>query len=134
MVKRLSKVTHGFVVQQFEEVGGALTCVGQEFVAGDDVTWETPDGEVPDETPDEAYQSFDMVQPVVEPVVESVPGSVGSVRGLLKSLLGVGVDRLDDGVSVYCAGRGEYFPVDEVWIASGSDVVDDGEVVLIVQD
>ena len=127
MVKRLSKVTHGFVVQQFEEVGGVLTCVGQEFVAGDDVTWETPDGEVPDEVPDEAYQSFEMVQPVSG-------AGVCSVRGLLRALLGVGVDRLDDGVSVYCAGRGEYFPVDEVWFAAGSDVVDDGSVVLIVQD
>lgn len=126
MGKRLSKVTHGFVVQSFEVVGDKCVCVGQEFVAGDDVTWETSDGEVADCPGCDAYESFEMVQPVVESV-ESVPGSVGSVRGLLGLLLGLGVDRLDEGVSVYCAGRGEYFPVDEV-------VVEDESVVLIVQD
>jgi hypothetical protein len=65
MCKRLRKVTVGFVVQEFELLGGVFKCVSQEFIAGDEVTWETPEGEVVDCPGGEEYWPFEMVEPQV---------------------------------------------------------------------
>ena len=67
MSKKLRKVTVGFVVQEYVLVGDTFVCVGQEFTCGDDVTWESPEGEVVSTPEDHVYQSFEMEQP--EPVV-----------------------------------------------------------------
>lgn len=63
------KITVGFVIQNYDENG---KCIDQEFIAGDDITYEDEDGDVicdpynderysiPD---DQAEMPFDMVQP-----------------------------------------------------------------------
>jgi hypothetical protein len=57
------KITHGFVIQRFKH----NKCISQEFVSGDQVEYETPNGtqvgEVSDELP---YVLFEMVQPNTE--------------------------------------------------------------------
>jgi len=53
---KLNKVTVGYVVQTFE----GQTLVSQEFIAGDDVTYEDLDGNILS-APDDVYHSFDMV-------------------------------------------------------------------------
>ena len=59
-----SKITVGFVVQQFDDKG---RCIYQEFVAGDEVNWETEEGEaieIEDQPDlDEWYYPFEMKQP-----------------------------------------------------------------------
>jgi len=55
----LKKVTVGFVVQTFDPYAGKF--VSQEFVAGDEVTYENEMGDVVDEW--EEYLPFNMVQP-----------------------------------------------------------------------
>ncbi len=59
---KIDKITTGFVIQTYDTKTGR--CVGQEFVAGDDVKYEDKHGESVDweENPD-AYQPLDMVQP-----------------------------------------------------------------------
>jgi len=55
------KITTGFVIQDYDDDG---KCLSQEFVAGDDVTYEDEDGDIifsPDIPED--YMPFDMVQP-----------------------------------------------------------------------
>jgi len=53
---KLNKVTVGYVVQTFE----GQTLVSQEFIAGDDVTYEDLDGNILS-AHDDVYHSFDMV-------------------------------------------------------------------------
>jgi len=55
---KYQKITVGFVIQNFEDG----KCVSQEFVAGDDVSYEQ-NGETIDPPTDETYQPFDMKQP-----------------------------------------------------------------------
>lgn len=59
------KITVGFVIQTFNDAG---ECIGQEFIAGDQVDYETQDGEAINvmDMPlgGNEYQSFDMVQPI----------------------------------------------------------------------
>jgi len=81
IVTYVNKVTIGYVVQKYDTTTGL--CVEQEFIAGDEVTYETINGEnidwceVPCELPinhpcelptgqfdTHYYQSFDMVQPI----------------------------------------------------------------------
>ena len=55
---KVNKITHGFVVQKFEDG----KCIDQEFIAGDECEYETDEGVV--EEPDNiTYHPFDMVQP-----------------------------------------------------------------------
>lgn len=59
------KITPGFVTQTFNDAG---ECVEQNFTAGDDVEYETEDGD-PINVMDmplggREYQTFDMVQPI----------------------------------------------------------------------
>lgn len=64
MAKKFKKITTGFVVQDYEEKNGRFVCVGQEFIAGDQVDYEDEMGEsVEVDTLKEDYQPFDMVQP-----------------------------------------------------------------------
>ena len=55
----LKKVTIGFVVQTFNMETGKF--VSQDFVAGDQVSWETDLGEPAEDRSE--YLNFDMVQP-----------------------------------------------------------------------
>lgn len=62
---KISKITVGFVIQTFDTDKGQF--VSQDFIAGDEVTYEDLDGNVLDAaavmpTP-EPYLPFDMVQP-----------------------------------------------------------------------
>ena len=62
----MKKITAGFVIQEFNDKGD---CVRQEFVAGDDVSFEDNNGNPIDweedhyEILEKAYHPFDMVQP-----------------------------------------------------------------------
>lgn len=56
----IKKITIGFVVQTFDDQG---KCTGQEFVAGDDVTYENSFGDGLDKPDEEFYYPLDMVQP-----------------------------------------------------------------------
>ena len=62
--RMIHKITSGFVVQKFEN----NKFVSQEFIAGDQVEYETPNGEQVEEEEVEnlPYQPFDMVQPTNE--------------------------------------------------------------------
>ena len=57
-----NKITVGFVVQKYKTMGnGSHVCIGQEFVAGDQVDYENLNGEpVTVDTLKENYQPFDM--------------------------------------------------------------------------
>jgi hypothetical protein len=61
----LKKITVGFVIQDYNDKG---ICIGQEFIAGDQVDWENDKGEQIASPEGEAflYHPFDMVQPVNE--------------------------------------------------------------------
>jgi hypothetical protein len=54
------KITIGFVIQSYNTRG---ECFKQEFIAGDEVSWEDEDGNPIDPLPNARYQPFDMVQP-----------------------------------------------------------------------
>ena len=60
----IHKITSGFVVQKFEN----NKFVSQEFIAGDQVEYETTNGkQVEEEEIEELpYVPFDMVQPINE--------------------------------------------------------------------
>jgi len=62
------KVTVGFVVQQFDKEGNPLS---QEFVAGDEVSYEDAYGE-PVDKKEKEYLPFDMVQPEDEEAKDKV--------------------------------------------------------------
>ena len=55
----INKITHGFVVQQFD----SDTCkfVHQEFIAGDEIEFEDVQGNTIEAFPE--YLEFDMIQP-----------------------------------------------------------------------
>lgn len=59
----LKKVTIGFVIQNYDEETGI--CVGQEFVAADQVYWEDESGELLNPPENTVYQPFTMEQPKV---------------------------------------------------------------------
>jgi hypothetical protein len=62
----INKITVGFVIQKFDTETGK--CVSQSFVAGDDVQYETEEGEPVNlvqhsKKISQSYFPFDMVQP-----------------------------------------------------------------------
>lgn len=58
----INKITVGFVIQKFDTESGK--CVSQEFVAGDEVSYETESGEhLDDDDFLDLYQAYDMVDP-----------------------------------------------------------------------
>lgn len=65
----VNKITTGFVIQQYDLEQNQ--CLSQEFIAGDDVTYEDQNGEIIDDGYSGGdvmveilpYQPFDMVQP-----------------------------------------------------------------------
>lgn len=58
----VNKITIGFVIQQFDTETN--TFVSQEFIAGDEVTYENQMGEAVDSFLE--YLPFEMVQPTEE--------------------------------------------------------------------
>ena len=58
------KITYGFVIQRFED----NKFVSQEFVEGDQVEYETPNGTQVGEVDDLPYVRFAMVQPITEEI------------------------------------------------------------------
>ena len=59
------KITHGFVIQRFDN----NKFMSQEFVAGDQVEYETPNGKQVEEVSDDLpYVPFEMVQPITEEI------------------------------------------------------------------
>ena len=61
---KFTKITIGFVSQTFElNDDGKMICAKQEFIAGDEVSYEDEYGEPLDFFPEHIYQSYNMVQP-----------------------------------------------------------------------
>ncbi len=59
-----NKITIGYVIQNYVTVGGKHICIGQSFIAGDQVDYETLNGEpITIDTNKEQYQPFDMENP-----------------------------------------------------------------------
>ena len=62
-----NKITIGYVIQVFDT--NTKTCIKQEFIAGDQVEWETVTGQPYDCDEEEhsfvfeMYQPYEMVQP-----------------------------------------------------------------------
>jgi len=63
MIEKFTKVIIGFVSQDYEKQGDKFVCVGQEFIEGDDVSYEDDFGEALEDEPDEVNFVRDMVQP-----------------------------------------------------------------------
>ncbi len=60
-MEKFNKITVGFVIQTFEEsTAGEFTCAKQEFIAGDQVDYEDPNGN-PIDLPEHPYQQFNMI-------------------------------------------------------------------------
>lgn len=58
---KFNKITTGFVVQQYEKnTDGEFVCVGQEFIAGDQVDYEDVKGEPLGQVPEHKYQPYNM--------------------------------------------------------------------------
>jgi hypothetical protein len=83
--KTFKKVTVGFVIQDYETLpDGTAVCVGQDFIAGNDVTYENKDGEPLNDdmdinTDDEVYCPIILVQPkklVINPIKWSYEGGL----------------------------------------------------------
>ncbi len=55
----IRKITAGYVIQRWD--AESKTFIGQEFIAGDDITYEDEFGDVIDEEEPE-YRCFEMVQ------------------------------------------------------------------------
>ena len=64
-MNEFNKITTGYVIQRYKTLpNGALVCIGQEFIAGDQVDYETTGGEpIEIDTMKEVYYPFHMVQP-----------------------------------------------------------------------
>jgi len=60
------KITTGFVIQDYN----GKNCVGQEFIAGDQVNYEDVEGKPIIPLEKENYQPFDMVQPGKEKKID----------------------------------------------------------------
>ena len=78
----VKKITAGFTVQQWDTE--KKRWIDQEFIAGDDVTWEDEDGEILDGLPQDAdgrepYLAFHMVQPETNPGPDGFELSDGGV-------------------------------------------------------
>ena len=58
-----NKITVGYVTQKYNDEG---VCIGQEFIASDEVEYENDFGEEVDTPDNEVYQPFHMVQPTNE--------------------------------------------------------------------
>ena len=63
-IKKFTKITVGFVSQTFEQNDkDEMVCTEQEFIAGDEVSYEDEHGEPIIFFPKCQYQSYNMVQP-----------------------------------------------------------------------
>ena len=63
-MKKFTKITVGFVSQTFElNDNDKMVCAKQEFISGDEVSYENEYGEPLDNIPEHIYQSYDMVRP-----------------------------------------------------------------------
>lgn len=68
-MKTTKKVTHGCVVQTFDDKGD---CIGQEFTAGDPVEWEDDQGSPIDCPDDSWYHPFDMLPANIDSILDRI--------------------------------------------------------------
>jgi len=60
----IKKITTGFVIQDYVTLNGKHICVSQDFIAGDQVNYETVDGDtIFVNTDNEVYCPFEMKTP-----------------------------------------------------------------------
>lgn len=57
----INKITIGFVVQAYDTDRNEF--IGQDFIAGDEITWETQNGIIGVKNPPLDYLPYDMKQP-----------------------------------------------------------------------
>lgn len=61
-MKKFTKITTGFVVQAYEQnKAGEFVCIGQAFIAGDQVDYEDENGNSISPSPEHQYQQFKMI-------------------------------------------------------------------------
>ena len=65
-MKKMLKITTGFVAQVYEEINGEMVCTEQSFIAGDQVDWENDCGDSVNMPDNHKYQNMEMVQPTRE--------------------------------------------------------------------
>ena len=97
MLDKYAKTTVGFVTQRFERKGNRFICVGQDFIAGDQVDYEHgygDDNALSEEerqeagigTSKETYQPFHMEQPLKDYYILQMWGLVeAQLHGPYKS-------------------------------------------------
>ena len=92
-VKEFHKITTGFVIQKYVTMGGNHICVGQEFIAGDQVDYEDSNGEpVSVDTSKENYQPFEMKMPQ--------PVGVNGLKFVCPDCGGTILESVQDGIHV----------------------------------
>ena len=65
MTDKFVKITFGFVHQTFKQnEDGKFVCTGQAFIAGDECHYEDTNGVPLQETPEYAYQPYEMATPL----------------------------------------------------------------------
>lgn len=57
----VNKITVGFVIQKFDSCENVF--ISQEFIAGDEVSWEDDEGNILDTPCNNSYLCFNMEQP-----------------------------------------------------------------------
>ena len=71
-MEKFTKITTGFVTQSYaKNAAGQFVCIGQEFIAGDDVQYENADGETIT-VPVHDYQPFNMTLISGPQITESI--------------------------------------------------------------
>ena len=75
-----NKVTTGFVCQKFrKDESGKFVCIHQEFIAGDDVQFETLKGD-PVEAPEHDYQPFNMTLLSRDEIIDQLDNALTSIN------------------------------------------------------
>ena len=78
-MKKFTKITVGFVTQNYEKnAAGKLICMGQEFIAGDDVQFENLKGDSI-EAPEHDYQPFNMTMLSKDEIIDRLGDVLTSI-------------------------------------------------------
>jgi len=120
MFPQHNKITTGFVIQNYITLpNGTQVCQGQQFVAGDQVDYETTGGaSIEVDTTKEVYCPFEMAQPkrIPEKEVmqnEAVPANCSTnltYRELAAHIETMDDEQLDSNVTIHVTEQDEFMP------------------------
>ena len=78
-MEKFTKITVGFVTQNYKKnAAGRLICMSQEFIAGDDVQFETLKGDSI-EAPEHDYQPFNMTMLSKDEIIDRLGDVLTSI-------------------------------------------------------